>query len=246
MFNNIIEFLNITVDFTTMFLACIARPKVGETVRERLKRLYQDHTAYSYKDARTIMYNQADCENNQMWLQYSGYWYDWTCGGTSIPSSTVINCEHTVPQSLFGKELPMVSDLHHIFASPAKLNNARSNYKFVEADYSECKKFCRELECQTDKPSGDLNDWSCLTNDNTWMPRAEDKGRTARAIFYFYTMYPTEAGDMSLVADVDTLKSWNSQYPPDDREKTRNDVVNQTQGNRNPYVDDYTLVDQAF
>ena len=229
-----------------MFLSCFASKGLKESVRERLKREYGSHTAYSYKKARQVIYNEADCENDQMWLQYSGIWTDWKCGGSSIPSSTTINAEHTVPQSFFGKKSPMVSDIHHLFASPSKLNGARSNYKFEQVDYSECKKFCHGFECQTSKPSSGVEDYSCLSNSNTWMPRDEDKGRVARAIFYFYTMYPTQAGEITRVADVDTLKSWNTQFPPDQREKTRNDVTNKTQGNRNPYVDDYTLVDQAW
>lgn len=219
------------------------RQKVGETVKERLKRLYGDHTVYSYKDARPILYNTVDCENNKIWLEYSSTRYDWQCGGSNIPSLTIVNAEHTVPQSLFDSKTPMVSDFHHLFASPTKLNSARSNFAFDEFDYSKCSKWCQGEDCQTTKPSGSMDDWDCVSN-NKWMPRAADRGRIARAVFYFYTIYPQYS--INDVGTVDIFKKWNSQFPPDDREKTRNDKINQTQHNRNPYVDDPSLVNQAW
>jgi len=221
------------------------RTRVGETVRERLKRLYKDHTVMSYKNARIQVYNAIDCENNKLWLEYSSSRYDWTCGGTSIPSSTVVNAEHTIPQSTFDEKTPMVSDVHHLFAAPTKLNSARSNYPFGEWSYDDCKTWCHEQTCQNTKPSGDMTEWSCVRSSTTgFMPRAADRGRVARAIFYFYTMY--DEYSISTVGDVSTFKSWNKKYPPDSREIKRNEVANKTQGNRNPYVDDYTLVDQAW
>ena len=219
--------------------------RVGETVRERLKRLYKDHKTMSYKNARIQVYNTIDCEDNQIWLEYSSSRYSWTCGGTSTPSSTIVNAEHTIPQSTFEEKTPMVSDVHHLFASPAKLNTARSNYPFSEFSYDDCKTWCHEETCQNTKPSGDMTEWSCVSSDGRYfMPRAADRGRVARAVFYFYTMY--DQYSIETVGNVDTFKKWNKQYPPDARETHRNEVANKTQGNRNPYVDDYTLVDQAF
>ena len=162
-----------------------------------------------------------------------------------MPSSTVVNAEHTIPQSTFGKKSPMVSDIHHLFASPSALNSARSNYPFTEVDYDDCSKWCHLQTCSKDKPSGDLSDYSCVSSDGKhFMPRVADRGRVARSIFYFYTMYPEY--DISTVGDVNLFKKWNDQYPPDDREKLRNEMTNKTQGNRNPYVDDPSLVDQAW
>jgi endonuclease I len=38
---------------------------------------------------------------------------------------------------------------------------------------------------------------------------------------------------------------WNRRDPPDAAEKRRNELISQFQGNRNPYVDDYTLVEKV-
>lgn len=218
------------------------RPRIQETVRERLKRLYKDHHTYSYSQARVFMYNEVDCEEDEINLIYSGSSYSWKCHQTKKPSATDVNAEHIVPQSTFKSKTPMVSDLHHLLPASAKLNNVRSNYNFTEVDYSQCKQFCRGMTCSTTKPS-DPDSYSCLTNNKKWMPLKLDRGRVARAVLYFYTMYdeyPMSVGELSL------FKKWNNLYLPSDYEKLRNDRINTTQGNRNPYIDDPTLVDQAF
>ena len=226
------------------FLSFWSRPKLGETVKEQLKRLYGPHTVFSYENARRQMYNNVDCINDSMYLVYGGNTQDWKCGGSSMPSSTLINAEHTIPQSFFNSKPPMVSDLHHLFSSPAKLNSMRSNYPFVQIDYSQCIRFCHNFDCQYDRPSNpDL--YSCLgSNGKSWMPIKSGRGQVARAIFYFFTMYDTVR--LEQVGDVNTFKEWNRLYPPSITEKYRNDMINKSQGNRNPYIDDPSLVDLAF
>lgn len=220
------------------------RPRVGETVKETLRRLYKDHKVVSYKQSRIIMYNQVDCEDGHINLIYGDNTYDWKCGGSSIPSATVVNAEHIVPQSFFGKKNPMVSDLHHLFSAPSKLNNRRSNYVFKQMDYDQCLEFCRDNSCSTTRPSNP-DEYSCLGNDKkSWMPIKKDRGTVARAIFYFFTMY--DDVDISRVGDVNTFKQWNRDFPPSDADKLRNYNINMTQGNSNPYIEDYTLVEKVF
>jgi len=220
------------------------RPRLTETTRDMLRRLYKDHKVRSYHDSRVVMYNFADCENNAIDLIYGGSTFDWKCGGSGIPSSTYVNAEHIVPQSFFKKQQPMVSDLHHLFSSPSTLNNRRSNYKFKQMDYSQCSMFCKDNTCSYDVPSNP-DSYSCLGQDKaSWMPIKKDRGEVARAIFYFFTMY--DGVDISSVGDVNTFKQWNTQFPPSAREIARNDAINKTQGNRNPYTDDYTLVNKAW
>ncbi|KAH0791521.1 secreted nuclease [Histomonas meleagridis] len=215
----------------------------GEALRQKLKKEYYAHTVFSYNTARVYMYNDVDCTDGQMFLMYSGTTYPWKCGRTEKPSATDINCEHSVPQSFFDKKTPMVSDIHHLYPSASKINSARSDYPFEEVDYSECMKFCRDLECSKTRPSNP-DDYSCLTYSSSFMPRVEDRGQIARGILYFFTMYDNYR--LSDVGKLNTFLKWNREHPPTQQEITRNDRINQTQGNRNPYVDDYTLADQAW
>lgn len=220
------------------------RPRVQESTKARLQRLYKDHKVKSYENARNDMYNIVDCTNNELYLVYGSTTYDWQCGGSKRPSGTYVNAEHVVPQGFFKSQTPMVSDLHHIFSSPSKINNKRSSYKFAEFDYSECAEHCKDFDCEAGPPPSNPDAYSCLSKDRTWMPPKNDRGRIARAVLYFFTMY--DDYDISLVGRADTFKQWNRQYAPDSMEKERNDRVNRTQGNRNPYIDDPSLVDQVF
>ncbi|KAI5532136.1 endonuclease I family [Trichomonas vaginalis G3] len=179
-------------------------------------------------------------------MVYGSSTFPWKCGQRAIPSDKYVNAEHTVPQSFFNSKTPMVSDLHHLFSAPKTLNGARSNYKFDEFPYSECIKFCKDNECQTTAPSNP-DQYSCLhKSKKKWMPVKKDRGQVVRAIFYFFTVYGEKYCKLSDLGDLSTLKSWNQNYPPSDFEILRNNIVNQTQGNINPYIDDYSLVNQAF
>ena len=44
--------------------------------------------------------------------------------------------------------------------------------------------------------------------------------------------------------NVEMFLKWNRQDPPDAREIERNNRIEKFQGNRNPFVDDYTLADR--
>ena len=133
----------------------ITKASSGAAFRAELRRQYKDHKVVSYAATRIIMYNQADCENNKLYLIYGGEPYDWKCGQNKNPPVADINAEHTVPQSFFSKNQPMVTDLHHLISAPHAANELRSNYKFNEFPYSKCAKFCkgcgslaeREIHC---------------------------------------------------------------------------------------------------
>ncbi|MBX2851779.1 MAG: endonuclease [Phycisphaeraceae bacterium] len=43
-----------------------------------------------------------------------------------------------------------------------------------------------------------------------------------------------------------TLLRWHEQDPPDDAERRRNDIVEQLQGNRNPFVDRPEFVQRVW
>lgn len=218
------------------------RPRVNETVRQQLKRLYGAHKTLGYNEGRKLSYNNVECANNEMTLIYVSTPYPWTCGSNKMPSSTDVNAEHIVPQSTFDKKEPMKSDIHHLFASPSKINNMRGNLPYGELDRNTCKYWCNKNQCQNSKPSNPA-EYDCISATN-FMPIDQDKGRVARAIFYFYTVY--DQYDISSKFDVALLKKCNSNNPPQEFEIARNDRANKTQGNRNPYIDDFTLVDKAF
>ena len=225
------------------YFSNLLRPSLTESMKDKMRRLYKSHTIRSYTAARQIMYNEADCSNDKIFLIYGGNTFSWKCHGNSIPSADFVNAEHVVPQSSFQKNQPMVSDLHHLFSAPQPLNELRSNYPFSEFSYDQCYKFCQGQSCSTTRPSNP-DDYSCLgLNPKLWMPRKADRGVIARAVLYFYTMYDY---DISTVGSLSTFLKWNKNYPPSSREVLRNNILNSTQGNRNPFIDHPELADQVF
>ena len=229
-----------------MFLFLLSSGSCDEAFRKQLKAKYAKHKTMSYKNARIEMYNNVDCENNQIHLIYGGNTYSWKCHQKKIPSATYVNAEHIVPQSLFNKKTPYVSDLHHLLSSPSKLNNRRSNFKFGNVNDDDCRYWCIDNDCSTSRPSKNTEEYSCLSVNNIWKPRDADKGEVARAVLYFFTMYDELSFGVSSVGNLKTFIDWSNKYPPSAREIARNKAINQSQGNSNPYVEDPSLVNKAW
>jgi endonuclease I len=209
----------------------------GSALRTWYKQNYFDgkHKTLGYSTARKFMYNNIDNKNNSITCVYSGFVQSWTYGGTGT-NPAPINCEHTVPQSFFGEAEPMVSDIHHLFPTYGNWNSTRSNYPFADITDSQTQKWMVSSTSQTSIPTSNINSYSEYANQK-FEPREDQKGNTARAIFYFYTMYPTQAGAMSQVADVNVLYQWHLSDPVDAAEIDRNNKIQSYQGDRNPYID---------
>jgi endonuclease I len=218
----------------------------GSSLRSWLKTNYYNgkHSALGYTDARRKMYNYIDNKNNQIVGVYSGYTKSWSYGGTGT-NPDPINCEHTVPQSFFGKAEPMKSDIHHLFPTYKNWNSIRSNYAFAEIDDNQTTRWMRNTSYQSSIPSSNIDEYSEYAN-NKFEPREDHKGNVARAVFYFYTMYPTQAGSITSVGNLNTLYQWHLDDPVDAAEIARNNAIEQYQGNRNPYIDQPNLVARAW
>ncbi len=149
-------------------------------------------------------------------------------------SDTGMNVEHTWPQSLFNKALPMRSDLHHLMATFMHPNSVRGHMPFGivtgRADYE--------------------NKAGAKRGNGVFEPPDAVKGRVARGMLYFYSRYKDSRmfGRTSVVfwnQQIELFLDWNRRFPPDAFEARRNDLVEQWQGNRNPFIDDYKLADRV-
>lgn len=218
----------------------------GETLKDWLVQNYYTgkHNQLGYSSARAKMYNYIDNKNNTITCVYSGYIVNSNYGGTTTYPAP-INCEHTIPQSFFNSSEPMKSDIHHLYPTYENWNSTRSNYPFDEIDDHETDKWMRSNTSQTTIPTSNIDEYSEYAN-STFEPREDHKGNCARSIFYFYTMYPSQAGSITKVADLDVLYQWHLDDPVDEAELDRNDGVEQYQGNRNPYIDYPELVARAY
>jgi deoxyribonuclease-1 len=71
-------------------------------------------------------------------------------------------------------------------------------------------------------------------------PRPIARGNIARAIFYMHTQYGVSVAKSML----EELKRWNRFDPPSKQEMLRNNLIEEIQGNRNPYIDNPALAEQ--
>jgi len=202
------------------------------------------HQTLGYSTARMYLYNYIDNENGKITCVYSGYEVNSAYGGTTTYPAP-INCEHTIPQSFFGEADPMVSDLHHLYPTYENWNSTRSNYPFAEIDDNNTAKWMYLDQSLTTIPTSNIDLYSEYAN-STFEPREDHKGNVARSIFYFYTMYPTQAGNISQIGDINTFYQWHLNDPVDAAEIERNGQIETYQGDRNPYVDHPDLVARAF
>ena len=223
----------------------------GEQLFQYLhKYVSQGYKTHGYSEAKSYMYGTADnqgCDGQAGILTF----YSQVCApGTSSRGDdykergdangdgvvdNYINAEHIWPQSFFGKRTPMVSDLHHLQSTYGTPNNRRSNYKFGTVAYNEVK--------YSTKSGSKLG-------KNKYEPCDAVKGNVARSVLYFVTKYYD--GNIKQKMDynsfwtqnINLFLQWNRQDPPDAREMERNNRIEKFQGNRNPFVDDYTLADR--
>lgn len=149
-----------------------------------------------------------------------------------IPDNTVINVEHTWPQSRFSRSFDketQKSDLHHLFPTDSQLNAIRGNNWFGEVT----------TETQTLKCKASRFGIGSAGTEEIFEPPQNHKGRVARALFYFSLRY-----DLQISSEEEAiLKKWNHENPVDEEEARRNNEIFAAQGNRNPFVDYPELAD---
>ncbi len=113
----------------------------------------------------------------------------------------------------------MEADLHNLFPVRADIKQARSNFRFAMIkdelrEFGECN-FERDMDSHVVEP------------------RPVTRGNIARAIFYMHKEYGLPIDSR----DVDLLKQWNRDDPPNYNEMRRNNVIEELQGTRNRFID---------
>jgi len=203
----------------------------------------------SYSGARKFMYSQADntgCNGKPGIITF----YSQVCvngssdNGNDYPErgdvngdgvvDSFINAEHIWPQGYFNSNLPMVADLHHLAPTFVTPNGRRGNLKFA-------------------KVSGIIYKTSSGSKlgKEGFEPADAVKGNVARAVLYFIVRYHDKSIRQGMdyasfwTKNVPMLLEWNRQDPPDAAERRRNDLVEDFQGNRNPFIDHPTLADRV-
>jgi len=155
--------------------------------------------------------------------------------GEPFEDKTGLNVEHVYPTSWMAAYLGcgtrnecrktserfnrMEADLHNLFPVRAEIKQARSNFRFAMIkdelrEFGECN-FERDMDSHVVEP------------------RPVTRGNIARAIFYMHKEYGLPIDSR----DVDLLKQWNRDDPPNYNEMRRNNVIEELQGTRNRFID---------
>jgi len=218
-----------------------------QALHEQTGRSYREH---SYDEAQNYIFSAADnvLRGGERGVAdaYSGvfvpgsgtegggYRENGDQNGDNFVDSQGMNIEHVWPQSFFAKRLPMKSDVHHLMATFIHPNSIRGSLPFGEV-----------------RGQGEYhNDGGAKAGQGVFEPPDAAKGRVARAMLYFFTRYYdrniTNGGFSGQFWNdkLELILRWNREFPPDKDESRRNDLVEQFQGNRNPFVDEPGIADR--
>ena len=219
--------------------------KSGSELREYLRENYSPENSLSYSDAREEMFSKIDNEGGEVRLVYTGKQYQ----TSTTPNHQEVNTEHTWPQSKFRdghRRWQMKSDLHHLYPTWSKVNSARGSFPFGEIPDTTTAKWWNSADFSEGIPRTDIDSYSESVS-GVFEPREDHKGNVARSMFYFYTIY--EERDINLTwfnPQIPTLLQWHFDDPVDEREKDRNEGIEDAQGNLNPFVLDESLAARIF
>lgn len=201
---------------------------------------------------------------------YCGCAYEYTKGNNSIPIPVLdLSCglairsnkqrgyrmewEHVVPAHRFGRELSCwkeklcskngkkfggrnccnilssefarrEADLHNIQPSAGELNADRANFSFGEIPGEERKYGTCDFEVDFKKKLAE--------------PREEIRGDLARSYLYMNEAYSLGLSQK----EIQLFNEWNRLDPPDEWEIERNRLIQKYQGNANPFIENYELL----
>lgn len=237
----------------------------GATLKTVLYNKILGHTTLSYSPGVWNAYSTTDVQpNGKVWDVYSTRFdqaspYEYTmvtnqCGNYSVEGNCY-NREHSFPQSWFNSLSPMLSDVHHVFASDGKVNGERGNFPYgnvTTINYTSL--------------YGGKRGTSTLNYGyvgTVFEPIDEYKGDFARGYFYMATRYEnliaswvsnTGATDVLngtsfpcfLPWQLSLLQEWHNLDPVSDKEMKRNNAIFALQNNRNPFIDSPQFVQRIW
>ena len=187
-----------------------------EALKKKLLSLIKNHHSVGYQAAQDIVFSDLDNVNGYVECVYTGR----KLKTDKEPPATNMNIEHSWPQSK-GAEGIAKCDLHHLFPADAKANGKRGNFPFGWVKNPKWEQGGSKL------------------GDSIFEVRPQQRGNTARGMFYFAVRYGYEiTGKQEQV-----LRQWHKEDPVDEYERKRNDRIENYQHNRNPFVDHPEFVD---
>ena len=188
-----------------------------DRLKDALLDVVRNHVSVGYQRAQDLIFSDVDNHDGYVECVYTGR----KLKTSGEPSATDMNLEHTWPQSLGAVGIAKC-DMHHLFPTDSKANGIRGNNPFGNVD------------------SASWEEGGSKTDKQVFEVRPEQRGDTARGMFYFSIRYDKKIDPKQEAV----LKRWHKEDPVDSDEKKRNDRIQNFQNNRNPFVDKPEFVDR--
>ena len=208
-------------------------------------------TVLNYDNARNLMFSYIDNVAGQHVCIYTGDTISLSPNASDPKGEMNVNgwnTEHIWPQSKGAGEGIARSDIHHLRPIRADVNTSRSNKPFGYLQPANVNRWWKDNISQTTTPLNNLTEWS-RSGSALFQVRDAQKGFTARAMFYFFTFYYTEAMETDsdyFFIQMQALRQYHNESMINQYEIDRTLRVQETQGNFNPFIMDTTLVRRAF
>lgn len=219
-----------------------AKGKKGSELKTAMcKIIYKSSAAVSYEGLKTAYLTtdvRSDGYMNDMYSNTTNYRPGTDFKGTYTSEGDGYNREHTIPQSVFNKAAPMVSDLFHVYPTDAKINGVRSNY--CHGEVGTVQKASNNNYSLLGSPTDELKKSGCNVSP-VFEPADEWKGDIARTYFYFVTCYQskmTSLGSYGMFSN-DTYPSLTTWAKTMLLKWSKNDQVSTWEVNRNENVYNY-------
>lgn len=228
----------------------------GSALYQAVVQTYKPAVILDYTQARDTLFAKVLAkDDDSLRCIYSGYtlYLDPTQDPTQYiyydGSPLGMNTEHAYPQAKGAADGNARSDMHHLFPTRIPVNEARGNLPYAEIPDLQTQKWFHLAQIYTSIPTSIMHLCSEATA-NAFEPRELVKGDLARAVFYFYTMYTSEA----LAADPNffmnqrpTLCQWHNYDRADSTELIKTLRIAPYQQNKpNPFVLDCTLARRMY
>jgi len=228
----------------------------GQALLDSLFDHYKPGTVLDYTQSRDTLYAKVlALDDDTLRCIYSGYalYMDPTQDPTQyvyLNGSTLgMNTEHAYPQSKGAADGNARSDMHHLYPARIPVNEARGDVPYLDIPDAQTQKWFRGAQVFLTMPTQN-KDLYAEFRTGAFEPRESVKGDLARAIFYFYTMYRSQAN----IADPNffelqrpTLCQWDAQDPADAAELTKTwRIAAYQEGKPNPFIVDCTLAQRSW
>ncbi len=201
-------------------------------------------------------YKTTDMKNGKIWDMYSdcGFSTGNKCGSYKNECDCY-NREHSVPQSWWGGGTSnQGSDIFHVIPTDGKVNGMRSNLPFGEvgsASYTSgngCKVGTSSFSGYTGKVFEPIDEYKGDLARGVLGAMTKWKGKwTESNGNIVFTGTYTESSNFGLKTyAMNLFLKWHREDPVSQKELDRNNGIEDTQGNRNPFIDYPELVEYIW